>query len=129
MTPTTTAEALGKAPLRMDAKAFSKMKQGKLAPEARIDLHGMTMDRAFPVLSQFVLTSQARGLRLVLVITGKGQREDPYDPMPRRRGVLKTQVPQWLRLAPLSQAVLQVVQAHRSHGGEGAYYVYLKRRR
>lgn len=127
--PTTTSEQLGQAPVQMDSKAFTRMKRGKLVPEGRIDLHGMTLDSAFPALSQFVLTSQARGLRLVLVITGKGQREDPYDPMPRRRGVLKTQVPQWLRMAPLSQAILQVSEAHRSHGGAGAYYVYLRRRK
>jgi DNA-nicking Smr family endonuclease len=113
----------------MDAKAFGRMKRGKLVPEDRIDLHGMTLDQAHPALVSFVLTSQARGLRLVLVITGKGQREDAYDPMPRRRGVLKSQVPQWLRLSPVAQAVLQVSEAHRKHGGGGAYYVYLRKRR
>ena len=89
----------------------------------------MTLQQAHPELVRFILTAQTRGLRLVLVITGKGQREDPYDPMPRRRGVLKSQVPLWLRTPPVAQAVLQVSEAHRSHGGEGAYYVYLRRRR
>ncbi|MDJ0821944.1 MAG: Smr/MutS family protein [Paracoccaceae bacterium] len=127
--PQTTSDRLKSTPVKMDTKAFARLKRGKLVPEARIDLHGMTLDRAFPALTQFILSSQARGLRLVLVITGKGQREDPYDPMPRRRGVLKQQVPQWLRMAPLGQAVLQVSEAHRKHGGEGAYYVYLRRLR
>jgi DNA-nicking Smr family endonuclease len=127
--PLTTADHLHAAPLRMDAKAFTRLKRGKLVPEARMDLHGMTVDRAHGALNHFVLNAQAQGMRLVLVITGKGVREDPYDPMPRQRGVLKTQVPQWLRLAPLAQAVLQVSEAHRTHGGEGAYYVYLRRNR
>ena len=113
----------------MDAKAFGKMKRGKLVPEGRIDLHGMTLDQAHPALNRFIMTSFSRGLRLVLVITGKGSREDPYDPMPRRRGVLKTQVPLWLKLPPLAQVVLQVTPAHIRHGGEGAYYVYLRRQR
>jgi DNA-nicking Smr family endonuclease len=127
--PLTTGERLRSEPVSMDAKAFGRMKRGKLVPEDRIDLHGMTLDQAHPALVSFVLTSQARGLRLVLVITGKGQREDAYDPMPRRRGVLKSQVPQWLRLPPVAQAVLQVSEAHRKHGGGGAYYVYLRKRR
>lgn len=125
----TTSDRLRSAPLNMDAKAYKTMKRGKLLPEARLDLHGMTLDQAHPELVRFILTSQTRALRLVLVITGKGLREDPHDPMPRRRGVLKTQVPQWLRLPPLSQAVLQISEAHNKHGGGGAYYVYLKKRR
>ncbi|NIY96604.1 Smr/MutS family protein, partial [Salipiger sp. HF18] len=80
-------------------------------------------------LVRFILMSVTRGLRLVLVITGKGLREDPHDPMPRRRGVLKTQVPQWLRMPGVSHAVLQITEAHGKHGGSGAYYVYLKKRR
>ncbi|APX22684.1 MAG: DNA mismatch repair protein MutS [Rhodobacteraceae bacterium] len=125
----TTAERLSGEPVRMDSKNFTRMKRGKLVPEARIDLHGMTLDQAHPTLVRFILTSQMRGLRLVLVITGKGTREDPHDPMPRRRGILKTQVPQWLRLPGVSQAVLQISEAHQRHGGTGAYYVYLRKRR
>ncbi len=127
--PQTTADRLHQAPVQMDAKAYQRLKRGKLVPDARIDLHGKTLDQAHPSLTRFILTSQARGFRLVLVITGKGSREDPYDPMPRRRGVLKTQVPQWLRLQPLAGAVLQISEAHLKHGGAGAYYVYLRRLR
>lgn len=127
--PMSVGDRLAQTPLQMDAKSFGKLKRGKLVPEARIDLHGMTLDQAHPELNRFILGAQFRGLRLVLVITGKGQREDPYQLMPLRRGVLKQQVPQWLRMAPLSSAVLQVSEAHQRHGGSGAYYVYLKRRR
>ncbi|GGG78817.1 DNA mismatch repair protein MutS [Salipiger pallidus] len=125
----TTSDQLSREPVRMDSKAFTRMKRGKLVPEARLDLHGMTLDQAHPQLVRFILTSQMRGMRLVLVITGKGLREDPHDPMPRRRGVLKTQVPQWLRLPGVAQAVLQITEAHNRHGGGGAYYVYLRKRR
>lgn len=127
--PKTTSQRVNAEPVRMDNKAFTKLKRGKLAPEARVDLHGHTLDQAHGELIRFILTSQARGLRLVLVITGKGSREDPYDPMPRRRGVLKSQVPLWLGMAPIAQGILQVSEAHQRHGGAGAYYVYLKRLR
>ncbi|GHG83044.1 Smr/MutS family protein [Pseudodonghicola xiamenensis] len=116
-------------PVRMDRKAFTRMKRGKLVPDARIDLHGMRLDRAHPALTRFILQSHAADHRLVLVITGKGKRAKDDGPIPTPRGVLKHNVPQWLAMPPLSQVVLQVAQAHISHGGEGAYYVYLRRNR
>ena len=115
--------------LQMDQKSFFKMRRGKLAPEARIDLHGMTLNQAHPALTQFILSGQRAGRRLVLVITGKGKGDGPHPFASRERGVLRRQVPQWLHASSLRHAILQVDQAHISHGGEGAYYVYLKKRR
>lgn len=117
------------APVNMDNKSFGKMKRGKLKPEARIDLHGMTMAEAHPELVSFILGSQSMGRRLVLVITGKGKDRDDGGAIPTRHGILRHQVPQWLALPPLSQAILQVTPAHLKHGGHGAYYVYLRRNR
>ena len=125
----TLAEALSGAALQMDAKAYGKMTRGRLAPEARIDLHGMTLAEAHPALIHFILNARSGGLRLVLVITGKGKRGTDHGPIPQRMGALRHQVPQWLRLPPLGPAVLQVTEAHLKHGGSGAYYVYLKRPR
>ena len=122
-------DALERSPVAMDRKTFGRMKKGKLSPEARIDLHGMTLDRAHGALTRFILTQHAKGRRLVLVITGKGKDRDGDGPIPVRRGVLKHQAPQWLSMPPLAQAVLQVSPAHISHGGDGAYYVYLRRHR
>lgn len=121
--------ALANAPVAMDRKAHRKLTRGKLAPEARIDLHGMTLADAHPVLLRFVADSYARGLRLVLVITGKGKAREELGPIPTRTGVLRHQVPQWLTSGALRPLVLQVTEAHRSHGGSGAYYVYLRRRK
>lgn len=121
-------ESLRAAPLQMDAKLHGRMVRGKVMPEARIDLHGMTLAEAHPELIRFLLNAQSVGLRLVLVITGKGKRGDDSGPIPQRMGALRHQVPQWLRMPPLSHAVLQVSQAHLKHGGAGAYYVYLRRR-
>ena len=121
-------EALAAAPLQMDAKTHGKMTRGKLSPEARIDLHGLTLSEAHPELIRFILNAQSAGLRLVLVITGKGKRGQDIGPIPQRMGALRHQVPQWLRLPPLGPAVLQISEAHLKHGGSGAYYVYLRRR-
>lgn len=115
------------APVQMDRKAFGRMKRGKLKPEGRIDLHGLTLDRAQPALVRFILSAQASGKRLVLVITGKGKPADQPGPIPVPFGVIKHQVPHWLSMPPLAQAVLQISPAHISHGGTGALYVYLRR--
>jgi DNA-nicking Smr family endonuclease len=119
------------AALQMDAKTHSRMTKGKLTPDVRIDLHGMTLAEAHPELIAFILSAQSAGLRLVLVITGKGKGKRGLDigPIPQRMGALRHQVPQWLRLPPLGPAVLQVAEAHLRHGGSGAFYVYLRRGR
>lgn len=121
----TPAERLAEAPLRMDPKTHRRMAQGKLRPEARLDLHGMTLATAHPTLIAFLLSAHARGHRLVLIITGKGRGD--HGPLPTRPGALRHQVPHWLHSAPLSAIVQQVTAAHYRHGGEGAYYVYLRR--
>lgn len=120
-------ELLGQTPLQMDAKTHGKMTRGKLVPEARIDLHGLTLAEAHPELIRFILNAQSQRMRLVLVITGKGKRRDDSGPIPQRMGALRHQVPHWLRLPPLGSVVLQVSEAHLKHGGSGAYYVYLRR--
>lgn len=114
--------------LRMDAKTHARMTRGKLAPEARIDLHGMTVAEAHAELIRFILNAQSAGLRLVLVITGKGKPGREPDHLAHRGGgVLRQQVPHWLHLPPLGLAVQQLAEAHLRHGGAGACYVYLRK--
>lgn len=114
-------------PVRMDQKAFSRLKRGKSKPDARIDLHGMTAATAHTALIAFLLRAHADGKRLVLVITGKGRSVDDVGQVPRQAGVLRRQLPHWLELPPLRQIVLQTTPAHQRHGGSGAFYVYLRR--
>ena len=87
--------------------------------EARIDLHGMTHDRARAALESYLLRVWDEGCREALVITGKGTQGD---------GVLRRFTPEWLAAPPLRAIVAGVSQAHRRHGGKGALYVALKRR-
>ena len=123
-------QSLAAQPPRIDSKTHQRLSRGKLAPEGRIDLHGMTAERAHSALRAFIMGAHGQGKRLVLVITGKGQGagEDPFA-LSARRGVLRNAVPQWLMQPPLAPLVLQIAPAHRRHGGSGAYYVYLRRQR
>ena len=124
-------DKIAQAPIRMKQTTHRRMTRGKMKPEARIDLHGMTLSEAHPALVDFVLRSHARDLRLLLVITGKGRGGERQDdgPIPIRRGVLKQQVPGWLTAPPLGAIVLEIREAHARHGGGGAFYVYLRRSR
>lgn len=127
----TIGEHLAKTPVQMDRKIHRTMMRGKLEPEARIDLHGMTVAQAHQALIGFIMRAHGRGFRLVLVITGKGRtkRADDTVAMPARAGALKHEVPHWLRSGLLAPRVMDVRESHRSHGGAGAYYVYLRKPR
>lgn len=119
---------LAAQPVRMDRRLHRQMTRGKLRPEARIDLHGMTVPEAQAELTRFVLNAHAAGRRMVLVITGKGKLRDEGGPIPQRLGILRHHLPMWLHRPPLASVVLQVSTAHARHGGAGAFYVYLRRR-
>ena len=85
----------------------------------RIDLHGMTQDRARVALDAFLRRAWDEGFRAVLVITGKGVQGD---------GILRRATPEWLAAPGLAHIVAGISEAHRKHGGEGALYVALKRK-
>jgi len=117
----------------LDRQTARSLRRGERRPDARLDLHGMTADRAHSALNRFILDARTRGHRCVLVITGKGRRytapsESGFS-MEHSEGVLRRDVPRWLNQPPLSSATVGIYQAHRKHGGEGALYVYLRKMR
>jgi DNA-nicking Smr family endonuclease len=104
---------------------------GKVEVEARVDLHGLRQRDAHARLRAFLADAYARGLKTVLVITGKGG-EEPADRLgelagERQRGVLRRNVPHWLAEPELRAIVLSVTQAGVRHGGAGALYVQLRK--
>jgi DNA-nicking Smr family endonuclease len=100
--------------------------RGRTAIDARIDLHGMTQAQAHAALVRFLRRAQADGAKFVLVVTGKGSRSAD---LAGERGVLRRQVPHWLQLPDLRDAVVGFEAAHVAHGGEGALYVRLRKAR
>ena len=103
----------------------SQLSRGRKEIEGRLDLHGMTLSRAHRALLSFLQRSSSDGLTFVLVITGKGRATGPES----ERGVLRRQVPEWLGLPEFRDHVVGFEQAHIGHGGEGALYVRVRRRR
>ena len=122
---------VGRPEAGLDRRNADRLRRGDRAPDYRIDLHGMTAERAHRALDQAIGGALASGARLVLVITGKGgKRRDPHAApfMRDDQGVLRQQVPGWLKTGPHARHIVGIYQAHVSHGGEGALYVYLKKR-
>jgi DNA-nicking Smr family endonuclease len=103
----------------------SQLSRGRKEIDARLDLHGMTQNRAHRALSGFLQRAHNDGLTFVLVITGKGKTTGPESD----RGVLRRQVPQWLNLPEFRALVVGFEEAHIGHGGEGALYVRIRRLR
>ena len=110
------------APGAVDRATEERLKRGRVTIDGRIDLHGMTQAEAFGALLGFVESSARAGRRALLVITGKGG-------IGQGGGVLRRGVPNWLAASPLALRILTVTPAHIRHGGEGAYYVLLRRER
>jgi DNA-nicking Smr family endonuclease len=104
-----------------------ELSRGRATIDAALDLHGLTQAEAHQALRGFLRHSQARGARLVIIVTGKGGASDEFSGWPNERGVLKRLTPQWLREPDLRSVVLGFEEAGRAHGGSGALYVRLRR--
>ena len=105
-----------------------------------LDLHGMRQDAAHSRLRGFLMSCQAMGHRMVLVITGKGasgeRSADRFNggyatglPGATQRGVLRRCVPLWLDEPELRAIVVSYAAAGARHGGDGALYVRLRKAR
>lgn len=116
------------APATLDRRTTKKIARGMTAIDGRIDLHGMTQRSAHARLLAFLDQARRGGSRVVLVITGKGVRTPDPAGAPRETGVLRRAVPLWLEEPAFRALVAGFSPAHRSHGGEGALYVRLRRR-
>jgi len=115
-------------PLAAIERRFKReLARGRDAIDAALDLHGLTQAEAHQALRGFLRHSQARGLRLVIVVTGKGGPLDELGAWPNERGVLRRLAPHWLRETDLRSVVLGFEEAGRAHGGSGALYVRLRR--
>jgi DNA-nicking Smr family endonuclease len=118
----------------IDKRKARRIARGVIEIEARLDLHGLTQREAHDRLAGFLAQSFAAGLRMVLVITGKGARARSEllrleDAMDRgEQGVLRRNVPRWLAEPRLSAFVAGWGPASQRHGGDGALYVQLRRR-
>jgi DNA-nicking Smr family endonuclease len=117
----------------IDGSTDDKLRRGRMAIEARLDLHGMSQADAFDAVQNFILNAYHGEKRCVLIVTGKGgySSSDPdnfFDPQ-IKVGVLKSNFPHWMDDPTLRNFILKFYPAQPKHGGGGAFYVLVRRKR
>ena len=121
--PHSVSTPLPKAPLYYENYApgigghrAAHLRKGRLEPEAKLDLHGYRQEAAYRALQRFVMHAHGMGQRVVLIVTGKGE-------------ALRGMLPRWLGESEFRNLVVGISTAHAKHGGDGAFYVALKKHR
>ncbi len=111
----------------LDSHWERRFKSGRIEPDLTLDLHDHSLDAAYTRIMAGLDQARSMGARVVLVIAG---RERPVDPADRqsRRGAIRAKLLDWLAASHHAGHIAAVRRAHRSHGGEGALYLVLKRR-
>ena len=113
--------------IRIDKNKLSLLKRGKIKPEKILDLHGLTSVEAKTKAIEFTKINFNLGLRLLLIITGKGKiKINDLNREELKSGVLRKSLKSWLYDSDLRPNILGIISSHISHGGEGAFYVYLR---
>ena len=97
----------------------------------KLDLHGFSLDQANKVVKKFITESYEKGLRKILVITGKGLRsttyKNPY--FSEKMNVLKYSVPEYIKNdEELFNKINKITTAEIKDGGEGAFYIFFKKK-
>ena len=101
-----------------------RLRKGRVEPQRTIDLHGLTQERAHTRLVRAVQSAYAEGVRTLLVITGK-----PRGPDEAPRGILSKMFPIWCEGSDLRPYIAALRPAAQKHGGAGASFVILRRKR
>ncbi len=115
----------------IDKRTGERLRRGQIPIEGTLDLHGHSKVQAHGELAHFIEAGYEQGKRCLLVVTGKGGsvRQEEGDWFEPEAGVLKKQVPRWLAEPPLAAKVITFAPAQPKHGGDGALYVYLRRKK
>jgi len=100
----------------LDKNTKSKVDRGLYNIDAKIDLHGLSLDEAYREFSKFIKDSYNQKLRLILIITGYGKKG---------QSVIRNSFENWI--SNFSDIVIYCTQSVQKHGGQGSFYVLLKR--
>jgi DNA-nicking Smr family endonuclease len=126
--PRRSAPRVAEEKVGLDASWERKIARGGLEPDFSLDLHGSTLDQAYSRLMHGLSQARAMGARVVLIVTGKPRPVEAAD-RSGARGAIRAKIADWLAASDHASDIAAVRGAHRRHGGQGALYVVLKRRR
>jgi DNA-nicking Smr family endonuclease len=107
----------------LDGSWDKRLARGMVQPDRSLDLHGHNLSTAWALLDRRLGEAVADGVRVLLLITGK----PPSDKS--GRGAIRAAVGDWLAASPYAGDIAAVRNASPRHGGAGALYIVLRRRR
>jgi DNA-nicking Smr family endonuclease len=107
----------------LDGSWDRRLSRGAVPPDLAIDLHGHNLQSAYTVLDSGLEEAIRRGARVLLLVTGK-----PREPG-SGRGAIRSAVGDWLAASRHAGDIAAVRGAHPRHGGAGALYIILRKRR
>ncbi|MFK7761018.1 MAG: Smr/MutS family protein [Candidatus Midichloriaceae bacterium] len=108
-------------PSRMNSGMHKSISKGEYKIDSKLDLHGYSIDEAYNTLVNFLNDSYQRKYRMLLIITGKGLNS------PDKSSTIKESFFGWIQAWEVKDNFLYVNYAHQKHGGNGAFYVLLKK--
>lgn len=109
----------------LDGTWDRRLGRGLVQPEMSVDLHGHNLATAYDLLDRRLEQAIAAEIRVLLLITGKAPKGEP----PIERGRIRAAVGDWLAASRHAGSIAAVRTAHPRHGGAGALYLVLRRRR
>lgn len=112
----------------LDGSWEKRIQRGLLQPEMSIDLHGHSLTLAYQRLDRALAEAEALGVRVLLVITGKARERAIQGDRPGR-GAIRAEIGHWIESSPFSDRIASVRNAHPRHGGAGALYIILRRKK
>ena len=116
----------------IDKKTYNLLKKGKINPENTLDLHGLNTKQAENNSINFIEQNYSKGKRLILIITGKGKKSNKTDSLNYNNsgiGILKKSLVTWIENSEVFSSIIGIYPAHVKHGGGGAFYVYLRKKK
>lgn len=125
------AQPVNRSPVPvLDDSWERRIATGALIPEMTVDLHGHTLEAAHRRLNQTLGQALSRNVRVLLVITGNPRPVASSSPHGERaRGAIRAEIGDWLAHSGHADAIASVRNAHPRHGGKGALYIILRRRK
>ena len=114
---------------RLQNKDLVYIKQKNFMTKS-IDLHGFTLEEANKLVEKFIINSQKDGVSKLKVITGKGlhsqNEKNPY--ISKDLSILRFSVPEFIKNNPeLMKHITEIKEAEIEDGGNGAFYIFLKK--
>lgn len=114
--------------IKIDKRKLNLLKKGKIRPENILDLHGFNSIEAKRKSIEFIKKNYFLGFRIVLIITGKGKiSKNALFESKNKSGIIRKSLKSWLYESEASSIILGIISSHINHGGDGAFYIYLKK--